>query len=1048
MNKLYLLLLILGVLLAPPGHAQDLRTITGTVTGATDRSPLPGVTVLVKGTTTGTSTGPDGRYSVQAAPGSTLTFSFIGYTTQERTIGNDATIDVSLPENTTELKDVVVTAFGIKQERRQINYAAQEVKGQEIIDTRQPNIVNALQGKIAGVSVTSSGGAPGEGASIVIRGGNSLDGDNQPLFVIDGIIIDNSSFSETTVPGGGSGFNGTLARSVGSPNRASDINPEDIASITVLKGPAASALYGLRAGNGAVVITTKKGTAGRTAITYRTQYSVDEVNRLPDLQKTYKQGANGVFDPSTRNSWGPRFSEGEPVYDNLEEFFQTGTTFQNFLTMSGGSEKATFLLSASHLNQKGVVPRSEYERVSVRLAGTAQFSPKISASAGANYINSGGERPLQGQGLFGNSAEPSGFFLSLLNWPSNDDARVYLNPDGSRRRLLGAATPRNDPDNPYFTVYRNPQTDRTHRLIGNLTLSYVPAKWLNLTYTVGNDFYQERSRSVRAVGTSQPDYETGGLAETVTFNRVFTSNLLATLSHQFSENFSASLLLGNALELNQNRTNDQRGRIFQNPTFVSMNNTVERGVIQRFSDRNIVGNFARFNFDFFRQVTLELSGRYDQSSTLPRPNERKNFGKGFGYGSAAVGYEFTRTLGLDQNPILSYGKLRASVAQVGKDTGPYRVDSPLTTNTFIGGGFRNGFYGSNPLLRPEKTVSYEVGLDLQFLKDRLRFDGAVYQQETTDQLIAPRVSQATGFILQYLNGGKVVNKGIELSVSGTPVKLTNGFTWDIGANFFHNRNTTSLPVGLSIVAQSEASVSDYVQGAAFPGKPLTGIGGTDFSRVTDPNSEYFGQVLVDGTTGFPVTSPAVVYLGDRAPDYTVQATNTVSYKGLSLAFLLDFRNGGKVYNGNDQFATRVGTSERTLDRYKQIVYEGVVATTAPDGSVSYAPNTRAVEATQVFYRDRLGSTASLFVEDVNWARLRYATLSYGLPAKWLGGNGIVKGLELSVTGRNLVLLTNYSGIDPETAAAGAGVRGGGSGGFDYGGVPATRGVDMAIRATF
>jgi outer membrane receptor protein involved in Fe transport len=243
--------------------------------------------------------------------------------------------------------------------------------------------------------------------------------------------------------------------------------------------------------------------------------------------------------------------------------------------------------------------------------------------------------------------------------------------------------------------------------------------------------------------------------------------------------------------LNQNRTNDQRGRIFQNPTFVSMNNTVERGVIQRFSDRNIVGNFARFNFDFFRQVTLELSGRYDQSSTLPRPDERKNFGKGFGYGSAAVGYEFTRTLGLDQNPILSYGKLRASVAQVGKDTGPYRVDSPLTTNTFIGGGFRNGFYGSNPLLRPEKTVSYEVGLDLQFLKDRLRFDGAVYQQETTDQLIAPRVSQATGFILQYLNGGKVVNKGIELSVSGTPVKLANGFTWDIGANFFHNRNTTS-----------------------------------------------------------------------------------------------------------------------------------------------------------------------------------------------------------------------------------------------------------------
>ena len=1043
MRKQYwLLLLLLGMLLAPPGWAQTVRPVTGTVTAATDQSPLPGVTVLVKGTTTGSTTGADGRYAVSAAPGAILVFSFIGYASQERTVGADGAVDIVLKESTAALDEVIVTSLGIKQERREVNYGAQQVSGEELIDTRQSNIVNALQGKVAGVSITSSGGAPGEGSSIVIRGGNSLDGDNQPLFVIDGVIMDNSSFAESSVPGGGSGFNGLLGRSAGTPNRASDINPEDVASMTVLKGPAASALYGLRAGNGAVIITTKKGSAGRTAITYRTQYSIDEVNRLPTLQNVYKQGTGGVFDPSVRTSWGPRFGPSETVYDNLGNFFEKGRNFQNYLTMSGGTEKATFFLSASNLTQTGIVPNSTYDKSSVRLSGTVQLSPKLSASAAANYINSGGERPFQGQGLFGNSAQPSGFYLSLLNWPRNDDARIYENADGTRRRLLGASTSANDPDNPYFSAERNPQSDRTNRLLSNVTLGYTPTKWLNLNYVLGNDFYQERTRSVRAVGTSQVGNEFGGLAESVNFNQIVNSNLVATLTHQFSENFRGSLLLGNSLELNENKTNDFIGTFFQNPTFVSVNNTTVRNVLQRFSQRAIIGNFARVNLDLFRQVTLEVSGRYDRSSTLPRPDEGKIFGKGFGYGSAAVGWEFSRTLNLDQNPVLSYGKLRASVAQVGKDTGPYRVVSPLTTNTFIGGGFRNGFFGSNPLLRPEQTRSYELGLDLQFFKNRLRLDGAVYRQTTTDQLIAPRVSQSTGFILQYLNGGTVVNEGLEISLSGTPVRQPNGLVWDIGANFFTNRNSSELPVGLGIVAQSDASVSDYVQGAAFPGLPISGIAGSDLVRAPD------GQVLIKAD-GYPSLNGAFTYLGNRAPDFTTQVTNTLSYKKLVLTFLWDFRKGGKVYNGNAQYATRIGQSERTLNRYQNIVINGVVAVTDPvNGTVSYVPNTRPVEATQAYYRDLLGAAGGLFVEDVNWARLRYVTLTYGLPMKWLGNSKVVKGVELSVTGRNLLLFTNYTGSDPEVAAAGSGVRGGGSGGFDYGGVPATRGVDMAVRATF
>jgi TonB-linked SusC/RagA family outer membrane protein len=1046
MNRLYLLAPVLSVAAALPGHAQqNLRTVTGTVTDASN-TPLPGVTVLVKGTTNGASTGADGRFSLQAAPGSTLSFSFIGYTSQERTVGPDGAVDISLKENTTALRDVVITGYNVAQERRDIVTAVQEVKAKDIIDSRQTNIVNALQGKVAGVNITSSGGAPGEGASIVIRGGTSLDGDNQPLFIIDGMIMDNSSFQESTAPGGGSQFNGILGRSVGTPNRAGDLNPEDIASMTVLKGPAAAALYGLRAANGAVVITTKKGTAGRTTLNYRTQVSVDEVNRLPRLQNEYKQGSNGVFDATTRNSWGPRFAEGETRYDNLGNFFKKGYTYQNFLNMSGGTEKATFFVSASRLDQTGITPENKYDKTTVRLSGNAQLSPKLNVTGSAQYLNSGGRRTLQGPGLLTTAGSSSGgFLLSLLNWPQNDDARNFLNADGTRRRLL---PPNNgidaDADNPYWSARFNPQTDRTNRFIGNTQISFQPFSFLTLSHNIGTDVANTHSTSVRAVGTSQASNQNGGIAETVDLNRLITATTLASFNHTLNENFRGSLILGNTIEQSRDEAVDYTGLIFQNPTFISINNTVNRNALQRVSVRRLIGNFARLSVSLYDQVTLELQGRYDMSSTLPRPNKNKVYGKGFGYGSAAVGYEFTRTLGMDQSNILNYGKIRASVAEVGRDTGPYRVLSPLTTNTYIGGGFRNDFFGSNPILKPERTRSYEAGINLQFLKNRLGLDFNYYFSRTKDQLIAPRVSQATGFILQYINGGVVTNEGQEVTLNGTPVKTASGFTWDILANFYHNTNRTeSLPSPLTVVFQSDAFITNVHQGGAFVGRPITGIGAYDFQRVSDPNSPDFGKLLISAA-GYPIPGTTFTYAGNRAPRFTTQLTNTFTYKAVSLSFLLDFRVGGKVINGNALYSTITGTADRTADRYKQVVFDGVVANS--DGT--YTPNAQRVELTQGYYQNILGGVGTPFIEDASWTRLRYATLSYNLPTTVLDKTRFIKGVELNVTGRNLVLLTKYSGADPETAAAGAGVRGGGSNGFDYGNVPATRGVDMGLRVTF
>jgi len=1038
-----LLLLLLGVLLALPGRAQPARIVAGVVTSGTDQSPLPGVTVLVKGTTTGSTTGAAGRYAVQAAPGATLVFSFIGYAPQERPVPADGALDVALKESTTGLDEVVVTAYNIAQDKRTLVTAVQEVKSKDLIDSRQTNVVNALQGKVAGVNITSSGGAPGEGAAIVIRGGTSLDGDNQPLFVIDGMIMDNSSFSESAAPGAGSAFNGLLGRSVGAANRAGDLNPEDIESITVLKGPAAAALYGLRAAGGAVIITTKKGVAGRTTLNYRTQMSVDEVNRLPKMQSEYGQGSNGVFDGTTRASFGPRFAPGQPVYDNLHDFYRKSYTYQNFLNMSGGSEKATFFVSASNLQQTGVTPQSKYDKTTVRLSGTAAISERLSVSGSAQYLTSGGERPIQGPGLFGSSG---GYLLSLLNWPRNDDARNYLNPDGSRRRLLALGNGTDaDADNPYWTVEKNPQTDRTNRFIGNVQLSFKVAKWLTLSHNIGTDLYTSRTTSVRAVGTSQVANQNGGIAETVDQFRLTTATTLASFTHEFNSNFGGSFVLGNTVEENKDQAVDYIGLIFQNPNFVGLDNTVNRNALQRDATRHLVGNFARLNVSLFNQVFLEVQGRYDQSSTLPRPDQNKIYGKGFLYGSAGLGYEFTKTLGLEQNNTLNYGKVRASVAEVGKDTQPYRILSALTQNTYIGGGVRNDFFGSNPNLRPERTRTSEVGVNLQFLKNRLGLDFNYYYSRTTDQIIAPRVSQSAGFILQYINGGIVTNEGQEVSLTGTPIK-SKDFSWDIIANFYHNtNNVVELPYPLTAVLQSDAFITNVHEGGAFPGRPITGIAATDFVRVTDPTSPDYGRVII-GASGYPSTTGTTptVYAGDRAPRFTTQLTNTFTYKGLSLAALFDFRVGGKVINGNDWYQTTVGTSTRTADRYKQVVFDGVVKNA--DGT--YSPNTRSVELTQTYYTALLGGAGTAFVEDGSWARLRYLTLSYALPASLLAPTRYIKGVELSVTGRNLVLLTNYTGADPETAAAGAGVRGGGSNGFDYGNVPATRGVDMAVRVNF
>lgn len=1040
MKRLFLFCIALGCMVfAFTGISiAQTRTITGKVIFKDTKTPLPGTKIVVKGRKIGAIANKDGEYSIAVPDGSTLVFSLIGHLTQEVRVGEKTIVDVAMELDEIRLEDVVVTALGIEQKKRAVNYAVQDIKAGEIVESQQVNMVNAMQGRIAGVQITNSGGAPGGSSSIIIRGGNSVDSDNQPLFIIDGVPMDNSTTTETGA--GTSSLNGQLSRNVANPNRAIDINPEDIETISVLKGPSAAALYGSRAANGVILITTKRGKDGTMNVTYNNAFSYDVVNRLPIFQNQYKQGANGFYDPLTRRSWGPRFQPGETVYDNLNTFFVPAISMMHNITASGANETTNFLVSINRTDQNGTVPMTNWSRTSIRFNGGAKVADKLQLQASLNYINSGGNRALQGNGLAG-GAGSGGYLVSMIYWPRNDNMSAWENPDGTRRRLL-LNDLANDIDNPYWALRYNTINDDVNRILGNAKIIYDPTDWLNVTYIAGTDITHELNKSVRYPGTSLRangiPYVNGGVSQSQNLNRILNSQLLVTFKKELMEGLEGELLLGNWVEATRNYQLDYVSNQFINPDFTSINNTpnTENRVVERVTERRLIGLFAQANLSWQNKMFLSIRGRNDWSSTLPI-NNRSYF-----YPAVDLGYVFTEDF--LRGEILSYGKIRASVAQVGKDASAYRTNTALTSNTYLGGGFRNDFWAGNPTLKPEITQAAEVGVDLRFFGGAINVDAAVYQQNTFNQLISPRISQASGFIFAYLNGGTVENRGLEVAISGTPIR-DNNFRWDISGNLTMNQSrVTELPAILSELNQSDAWIIDNVRGSAFPGQPLQAIAMNDYNR--NPS----GRIILDSATGLPTAFSSGVwyYGGNRQPDAIIGFNNSFQFGGLTFSFLWDIRIGGKVVNGTEWDMVRAGMSRRTEDRYKKVVLDGVVRNRAvPETDPNaWIANTREVELTEAYYRFTFAAAGSNFIEDGSWVRLRTVNLSYRFNKEQLGG--FLKGLEVFATGRNLLLFTRYTGMDPETSAAGAGVRGAGSNGLDYGGVPATMGVTAGLKVTF
>ena len=1022
--KQRLLIVVMGLLLVAGRASAQQKTVTGRVTDE-QGSPQPSVSVVIRGTTTGTSTNAQGTYSIRVAEGQVLQFRFIGTVAVSRLVGADNTINVQLRRTPTTLDAVVVTALGQTTEQRALGTAQQTVQGSDIAGTQRENFINSLQGRVAGVNVTSTSGTPGASTSIVIRGVSQISSNNQPLMIVDGLPIDNKTLTTGTfasdAPNSSSSFDN---RKVDFTNRGADLNPEDIETLTVLKGPEASALYGIDAANGAIVITTKRGKPGSSQLDYSNSLRFDTPRVKPQLQSTFgpTSATNGVL--STFQYFGAPYPAGTTLYDNVAGFFQTALTQKHNLSFSGGATDGhmNYRVASSYVKQNGVVPEAGYTRLNLTGASGAQVASWLKTDLSMQYANSTNNQSFKGDG---------GVLLGLLVWPQTDKAADYLTPQGIRRRIT-ALTQGGEYDNPYFNVEKNIISSKTNRFISNLGLVVMPFNWGNLKSNIGVDAYTNQNLILRHPESFQGSAFNGAIdqADDITRN-VTAQTLLNFTNRQLTRDITIAGFLGNFVSDAKSTTDGLQGQNFLDPNFVSVNNTYTKYNRQVNAQRRLVSAFGQATVDYKRYLYLTVAGRNDWTSTIPTPNNS------FFYPSISSSFIFT-----DAFPRVGKfmtGKLRAAFAEVGKDAKPYAYAAALEPKTTSFGGYAYGFTGPNPNLKPEFAKSYELGTELGFLNDRLGLDVTVYRKRTIDPILEGiRTSYGTGFVLLNVNGGEIRNQGLEITLRGTPV-LRNKFSWDVLANFESARGKViALPRLLPEFYLSDTWIYGNVRNGTAPGLSTMSLTGTYYQR----NGK--GDILIDPTTGLPLRSADFIDRGyDRQPFYTIGLTNTLKFGPASVNFLLDIRRGGDVFNATEHYLTQRGLTTSTLDRETPRVVKGVLRD-GKENTANPTPNNIAVTpSVQTNYYTTMSE--ELFIEkNINWIRLRDITLNYQLPERLTHA----RTANIFVTATDLFMITNYTGLDPLTNSNTAGVGGSGGVGIDYGSLPIPRGLNVGLRLGF
>jgi TonB-linked SusC/RagA family outer membrane protein len=1048
------MLLLFGIPLSQ-ALAQS-RTVTGTVRSGADNTALPGVSVTLKGSTSGTSTDAQGRYRLAVPDGpATLVFSSVGFVRQEVSVGTRSEIDLTLTEDAAVLSEVVVTASAIEREKKTLGYAVTNLKNDEFTKASEQNLLRSLQGRVAGVQISGATGAAGGATRVVIRGAQSFNGNNQPIFVVDGVIISNNN---TTTAGAGTALNvgNDLNNGVDISNRVGDIDPNNIESVSILKGPAAAALYGSQAASGAIIITTKNRsrTAPRSQVVLNTAWTFENPLRLPRFQNTFGGGFDGAYEVQNNVSWGPRLdgrlvpnwrTEGlvanevqaeqdsipfVPYPNNVRDFFQTGVTRNLSLGLSGNSGTSTYALTVSNVNQTSMIPNTSYRRTSLNFgAGTRLFNDKLSTSFSLTYTNSGGDRGVQGQGR-GNILQ------TILNTPRHVsllDQRDYNDPryDLDNYYLAGFR------NNPYWLLDNNLLRDNVNRIFGNAQVGYDPTQWLNITYRIGTDVFTDYRRQTFAKGTI--NNVEGRYIEDNTLFKSLISDLIVTLNRDLTPDLNARLILGHNLQDRSTSRAVADAQPLVVPDFYDLSNGTT--VVNNRADQQtrIFGVYGDLQLSYKDYLFLSLTGRNDWASTLPKKNQS------FFYPGTSLSFVFSDAFDL-KGHVLSYGKLRGNVAAVGKIADPY-VLNPVFVRSDINDGFQaqyqfplNGVPGfrvgnirGNPDLRSELTTSWEAGTELQFFNNRLGLDFTYYHSVSRNQIVNVPISSTSGFNSQTLNAGTMENRGIEVLLTGSPLRTENGLRWDISLNFTRNRNRVTelynplAPVGIGGLGA--------VGLQARLGEPYGTFFGSRMLR--DPE----GRIVVNPTTGRPLADPVQVPLGNIQPDFTAGLSNTIAFKGLALNVLFDTRQGGKFYSQTINTGRFTGILSETTEYDRELfIYPNSVIRNA-DGT--FSPNTTA--RTGGFeYWSTVSNIGENTLFDASFLKLREVSLSYTLPPALVRRVSLT-GVQLSLIGRNLALWTPASQphVDPEVSSFGTG----NNQGFEFLAYPSPRSYGFSVKVT-
>jgi TonB-linked SusC/RagA family outer membrane protein len=1031
------------------------RTITGTVSDKATGETLPGVAVLVEGTSSGVFTDISGKYSIKTnSDDDVLVFSFVGFDTQKIKVGSQSTIDVGMAGGV-EIDEVVVTALGVSREKKALGYAVQEVDGGVTDNARETNVLSSMSGKVAGVQVFQSSNIGGS-SRMVIRGSGSVTGENQPLFIVNGVPIDNSQYTSADQKRGAGGYD------YGTP--INDINPDDIESISVLKGPAAAALYGSRASNGAVIITTKSGKSfaksGRSGIgvEVNSSMSFQNVSVLPDYQNDYGGGAGpnwidtigGDFIPDYGydGSWGPAL-DGTPVRhwdswdasdsenfgqtrpwsanpDNVKDFFQTGTTWANSVALVGGDVNNNFRLGYTNHSQEGTQVNSTLDRNMLSFSGFSQLSDRLSADINANYVKSTAVgRPITGYG----ESVMSQFNQWFQRQLDMERLENYENPDGSQRTWNRNSVTDGSPhywDNPYWERYKNVTNDTRERMYGVASLNYKINDWMSLTGRAMTDVYTDRREEQVAVGGVRvPKY-----VEEIRTVKETNFDAILNFNRALSEDLSLNGLVGVNQRLrtyNFNGAETQGG--LNTPGFYNLANSAsELLTTDELERKKINSAFASVSFGFQSMLYLDLTARNDWSSTLPDANNS------YFYPSATASFVFSEVTDFSW---MSFGKVRFGWAQVGNDTDPYQTTVSYVVNPNFGSNpnasVPNDLY--NPDLLPEKTSGWELGLETNLFNDRVRVDVAYYSQTTEDLIFEVSQSAATGYQKRIMNAGTVENKGIELILGGTPIR-TDNFRWDIGINWAKNNNEL---VELAEGVENLRLTSLFgVSLEARPGESLYTFMGYDF--VYDDA----GNKLVDAD-GVYLTTDEVVPIGNTQADWTGGVSNTFSYKGFSLYVLIDMQMGGSLHSYSNQWGKYSGMMAETVEnniREDGIIVEGVYApgTIIDDVDVSGQANGSVLDAQSHFFLNQGYVVHAADQYDATFVKLREVRLSYTLPES-ITKNLPVYNIQLSAYGRNLALLhSDVPHIDPEVTVSSSNIQG-----FEGGQLPIERSIGFNLK---